>query len=93
MECQWPNYSVQSVKGVLSYLLKISKSIRSFFKTDLPLNIQIFLLMTLAAETNIAEGQLRRLGLTLSKANCVRFGLDTRKATVAKRVGQHFETL
>jgi hypothetical protein len=34
---------------------------KSLIKTDLPLNIQVSLLMALAAESHLAEGQLRRL--------------------------------
>ena len=47
--------------GVMIFLLKIFTANRSLIKTDFPLNIALSLLVTLVAETHLAEGYVRRL--------------------------------
>jgi hypothetical protein len=44
---QWPNYSVK---------FKIYTNNKSLIRTGLPLNIQVSILMALAAEVHLAEG-------------------------------------
>jgi hypothetical protein len=64
---------------------------KSLIKTDLPLNIQVSLLMALVAEAHLAEGQLRQFKSTRDSLKSLKFRFGTRRPTVSKRIGQNFE--
>jgi hypothetical protein len=66
---------------------------KSLVKPGLQLNAQLSLLMPLAAEEHLAEGELRRLKSTCNNLKSLKFRFDTRRPTVSKRVGQNFEPL
>jgi hypothetical protein len=50
---------------------------KSLTKTDLPLNVQVSLLMALAAETHLAEGHLRRFKSTRNSLKALKFRFCT----------------
>jgi hypothetical protein len=79
------------VLGQTLYTLKPGK--KSLIKTGLQLNVQLSLLMALATEVHLTEGQLRWLKSTPNNLKSLKFRFGTRRPTVSERVGQNFEPL
>jgi len=68
------------------YYVKISTGNKPLIKSGLPMNIPLYLLVTLAAETHLNERQLRRLMSTLNKQKPPRLRFGTRRSTVSYRM-------
>jgi len=54
--------------------VKISKCNKSLIETDFPLNIPVFLQMSMSAEEHLSEGQLLHLKSTSNELKSLNYG-------------------